>query len=328
MAGSWFDDQDLYGTLHTYHALEKQNPGLDCTLIMGCWNHAPWWDQKTGPWGDVKLPAGKVGDFFRDEVLVSFFNAHLKGRGEFKPPEIQAFESGTNEMRQYSTWPPAEAGEAKFYLGADGKLLDHAPERGCGEFDEFSSDPADPVPFYNQPMRSSWDADYMFYDQRFAAERNDVLHYQSDVLGEDLTLAGPVKVDLYVSTSGTDADWVVKVIDVFPEGEGELAGYQMLVRGDIMRSKFRDSFERPTPLVPGEITHIEFELPDINHTFLAGHRIMIQVQSSWFPLFDRNPQKFVDIYSASADDFTVATHRVYHTAENPSGITVLKLPRD
>jgi putative CocE/NonD family hydrolase len=328
MAGSWFDDQDLYGTLYTYRALERQNPGLDCTLIMGCWNHAPWWDQKTGSWGDVRLPAGKIGDLFRDELLVSFFNAHLKGRGEFKVPKVMAFESGTNVMREYGSWPPENAVEVKFYLGADGKLLDHTPDAGTPQCDEFVSDPANPVPFYNLPMRTSWDADFMFYDQRFAAERSDVLHYQSVALTENLTLAGPVKVDLYVSTTGTDADWIVKIIDVFPEGEGDLAGYQMLVRGDIMRSKFRDSFEKPTPLVPGEITHIEFNLPDINHTFIAGHRIMIQVQSSWFPLFDRNPQQFIDIYSASAEDFKVATHRVYHSAVKPSGISVLRIPRD
>jgi len=326
VAGSWFDDQDLYGTLHTYHALERQNPGLTCTLIMGCWDHAPWWDQKTGPWGDVELPAGEVGDMFRDELLVSFFNHHLKNRGEFKVPEVLAFESGTDVIREYGSWPPADTIEVKFYFGGNDKLLDHTPGPGTSEFDEFISDPNDPVPFYSQPLRS-WEADFMHSDQRFAAERHDVVHFQSEVLADNLTIAGPVKVDLYVSTTGSDADWIVKVIDFFPEGDGQMAGYQMLVRGDVMRSRFRDSFEKPAPLVPGEITQIKFELPDINHTFLAGHKIMIQVQSSWFPLFDRNPQQFVDIYSASAEDFKVATHRVYHTAERPSGISARVVPR-
>ena len=321
VAGSWFDDQDLYGTFHAYYAIERQSPRLDFTLMMGCWNHAPWWDQETGAWGDVELPAGKVGDLFRDEILVKFFRAHLKGEGLFDAPEVLAFESGSNAMREYESWPPDNATETSFYLAGNGRLLDRVPEPDSGEFDEFVSDPDNPVPFYGKPMRSSWDADFMHADQSFAAERDDVLVYESEVLDESITLAGPVSVDLRVSTTGTDADWVVKLIDVYPDGEGELAGYQMLVRGDIFRSKFRNSFEKPEPLVPGEVTRIRFDLQDVNHSFLPGHRIMIQVQSSWFPLFDRNPQQFLDIYSASEEDFKAATHRVYHSPERPSRIT-------
>lgn len=325
IAGSWFDDQDLYGTLHTYRALEQQNPGLSCNLVMGCWNHAPWWEQKTGPWGAVDLPAGTTGDVFRDEILISFFKTHLKQQGDCDLPEVLAFESGTNVMKEYSAWPPPNAIAKDFYFGANGTLPENKPHSFTPQFEEFVSDPNNPILYHDRPLQN-WDADFMHADQRFAHKRDDVLCYEGEVLGENLTFAGPMKVDLYVSTTGTDADWIVKVIDVYPEGSGELAGYQMLVRGDIMRSKFRNSFEKPEPMVPGEITHIEFELPDVNHTFLKGHKIMIQVQSSWFPLFDRNPQQFVNIYSASTEDFKSATHRIYRSKDYPSGISVLIIP--
>jgi putative CocE/NonD family hydrolase len=320
VAGSWFDDQDLYGTLHTYRAIESQNPGLSNTLVMGCWNHANWWKQKTKPWGRAGLPVRETGDHFRETIVLPFFEHHLRGRRSFDPPEAVVFETGTNEWRSYNRWPPERTDRRRLYLGAGGSIGD-TRSGGENDFDLFVSDPADPVPHIPPPI-GGWTAEVMLWDQRFVAGRKDVLVYQGPVLGRDLTAAGPVEVDLYVATTGTDADWVVKLIDVYPDDGGERAGYQMLIRGDIMRGRYRNSYERPEPFEPGRITPVRFTMPDICHTFRAGHRIMVQVHSSWFPMFDRNPQKFVDIFYAGADDFVRATHRVYRTEEYPSNVTI------
>ena len=326
VTGSWFDDQDLYGTLHTYRAIEKQNPDLSSSLVMGVWNHAAWWRQKKKPWGRVGLPVKETGEYFRDEILAPFFRSHLKGEGDFALPEALVIESGTNEWREFDAWPPKQTGPVSFFFGAGGRLLD-TPPTGDGECTRFVSDPADPVPHLPAITIGGWNAAVMHADQRFAAAREDVLVFQGEILEDDITLAGAIEVELHVSTTGTDADWVVKVIDVYPDGAGDLARYQMLVRGDIIRGRFRNSFEDPEPFNPGEVTRVAFTLPDINHTFRRGHRIMVQVQSSWFPMFDRNPQTFVDIYAAEAADFRKATHTVHHSREFPSRITARALPR-
>ncbi len=325
VSGTWFDDQDLYGTLHTYRAIEKQNPGISNTLVMGVWNHASWWDHKKKPWGGTGIPAKETGEFYRDEILAPFLKAHLKGDGKDDLPEALVVESGTNEWREYDKWPPENTEQVSFYLHGDGTVSTEASGKKAPLFSEFVSDPADPVPHLPTPIYG-WTASVMHDDQRFAAERDDVLVYSGEILDEDLTLAGPVEVDLYVSTTGTDADWIVKVIDVYPDDAGDLAGYQMLVRGDIMRGKFRNSFEEPEPFVPGEVTRITFTMPDVNHTFRKGHRLMVQVQSSWFPMFDRNPQTFIDIYHAKEADFRKETHRVYHSPGHPSHVSAGTLP--
>jgi putative CocE/NonD family hydrolase len=259
----------------------------------------------------------------------------LKGEGAPTHPKAWVFETGTNQWRQYDAWPPKDAQPKTLYLHADGRLAFNSPDHGeRGAFDEYLSDSAKPVPYLDK-VNIGMAAEYMVADQRFAAQRPDVLVYTSDVLAEDLTIAGPIRADLHVSTSGTDSDWIVKLIDVYPDDYPDLkpnptgvrmGGYQQLVRGDVMRGKFRDSLEKPKPFTPGEPTRVKFTLQDSYHTFRTGHRIMVQIQSSWFPLVDRNPQTFVDIYGARETDFRKATQRVYRSSELPSNITVLVRP--
>jgi len=262
----------------------------------------------------------------------------LKGKGPLNLSEAAVFETGTDQWRAYDAWPPAEAKERKLFFAANGRLaFDQAPESPDpnGGFEEYVSDPAKPVP-YTMQTTAQYYRDYFVEDQRFAASRPDVLVYSGDALAEDVTMSGPIKAELYVSTTGTDADWVVKVIDVYPDSSSDpktnpanirLGGYQRLVRGDVIRGKFRNSFEKPKPFVPGRVTKVEFELPDVQHAFLKGHRIMVQVQSSWFPLFERNPQTFCDIRKAGEADFRKATHRLFRTRPYPSGITFRVVPK-
>jgi putative CocE/NonD family hydrolase len=325
VVGSWFDDQDLFGTLYTYQAIEKQNPDASVRLVMGPWNHAKWWDQKKEPWGEIGLPVKETGDYYRSEILFPFFNMYLKGEGSIDLPEATVFESGTNTWQEYSQWPIENSVRKNLYFGPRQELSDKKAA-GPKAFDEFVSDPANPVPEIPESKIWGWTAEVMIHDQRFAAEREDVLVYEAGMLQEDLTIVGPIDVNLFVSTTGTDADWVVKLIDVYPADHESLPDYQMLVRGDIMRGKFRNSFEVPEPFEPGAITPVSFSLPDINHTFRKGHKLMVQVQSSWFPMFDRNPQQFLPIFEATAEDFQAATHRLYFGEEYPSGITVHVLP--
>ncbi|MFN0112626.1 MAG: CocE/NonD family hydrolase [Blastocatellia bacterium] len=327
--GGWFDAEDLYGPLHIYQAIEKNNPRTNNNLVMGPWSHGGWARSTGESLGNIRFDA-KTSEWFRENVELKFFNFHLKDKGELKLPEILAFRTGANEWKSYAEWPPKDAQARSLYLQADGKLSFEAPSRPSTEFDEYVSDPAKPVPYSSQTPTSR-NAGYMIEDQRFVAGRPDVLTYQSDVLKDDLTLAGPMMADLFVSTTGTDADFVVKLIDVYPDdapnnsplGEKvKMGGFQMLVRGEVMRGKFRNSFSKPEPFTPGKTAEVKFNLQDVNHTFKAGHKIMVQVQSSWFPLVDRNPQKFVDIYNAADSDFQKATHRIFHSAKQSSHLKV------
>lgn len=246
--------------------------------------------------------------------------------------EMLAYETGSNQWRHYRQWPPADAERRSLYLQADGGLAWSAPSGEGDVYEEYVSDPARPVPYMPSPIEG-WSNGWIPSDQRFAARRPDVLVFQTEELKADLTIAGPIWAELFVSTSGTDADWVVKVIDVYPPDAPRnpqdtwMGDYQMLVRGEVMRGKFRNSFEVPEPFVPGEVAMVRFEMQDINHCFRAGHRIMVQVQSSWFPLVDRNPQTFRDVYSATDEDFQEATHRVYLSADHPSRIEILIVRR-
>jgi putative CocE/NonD family hydrolase len=248
------------------------------------------------------------------------------------------FETGTNVWREYASWPPQQAQNRTLYFSANGKLSWKEPQEEFNTFDEYISDPKKPVPFISY-VATGVPREYMVSDQRFASTRPDVLVYQTDVLEEDVTIAGPVSPRLFVSTSGTDADWVVKLIDVYPDDYPErqaprdrgsdvpppaikMAGYQQLVRGEPLRGKFRHGFEKPMPFAPGKVDTVSYRMPDINHTFRRGHRIMVQVQSSWFPLIDLNPQKFMDIPKANPEDFQKATQRVYRSPGQYSGISV------
>jgi hypothetical protein len=339
--GGWFDAEDLSGPFKTFHAIDEFNPGAVNTLVVGPWTHGGWsiWDGDK--LGDVNF-GSKTGVFFRSQIQFPFFEYYLKGRNGAPLPKAYVFETGSNVWKRYDAWPPKSAEKKTLYFRAGGKLSFDPPTEKAG-VDEYVSDPAHPVPFVNYttdtvPQR------YMDDDQRFAAERPDVLVYETEPLTEDVTLAGPVRPKLRVASTGTDSDFVVKLIDVYPndfpnppsDAAGKrilgaapvlMGGYEQLVRGEPMRAKFRDNWEKPKALTPGKMVEVNAEMPDINHTFRAGHRIMVQVQSSWFPLVDRNPQTFVDIPFAKPEDFKKATESVYRSADAASGVEVLVVPQ-
>jgi hypothetical protein len=324
--GGWFDAEDLFGALNTYKAIESQSPGAYNILVMGPWYHGGWARSTGEALGNVQF-GSKTSEFYRENIELTFFNHYLKDKGELKLPEAYVFETGSNQWRAYGEWPPKNAAPKNLYFSAGGKLSFEAPKE-AGAFDEYISDPAKPVPFINE-IATGMTREYMTGDQRFASRRGDVVAYQTAALTEDVTVAGPVTASLFVSTTGTDSDFVVKLVDVYPDNAPDnspdaravkMGGHEMLVRGEPMRARFRNSFEKPEAMTPGHMTKVEFIMPDVNHTFLKGHRIMVQVQSSWFPLVDRNPQKFVDIYKATEADFQKATQRVYRAGQASSHI--------
>jgi len=314
--GGWFDAEDLFGALNTYKEIEQNSPGANNTLVMGPWFHGGWSRSDGDKLGNVDF-GSKTAVFYRDEIEFPFFNWWLKGKGDPKLPEAYVFETGTNRWRREDAWPPRDAHERTLYLQGDGKLSFDAPQdKG---FDEYVSDPAKPVPFING-QAPGMTREHMVEDQRFASTRTDVLTYRTEILDGDTTFAGPLSASLLVSTSGTDSDFVVKLIDVYPEDYPDpdpnptgvhMGGFQQLIRGEAMRGRFRNSFSKPEPFTPGKTEKVQWTMPDIDHVFRRGHRIMVQVQSTWFPLVDRNPQQFVDIYHATPADFVKATERVY-----------------
>jgi putative CocE/NonD family hydrolase len=318
--GGWFDAEDLQGTLRIYKALEQQNPTTFNVLVMGPWSHGGWAAGSGMSLGGVTF-GSNTSTFYRDNIELPFFNYQLKGKGRLDLPEAYVFETGSNLWQRYDQWPPKGERVESLYLEPDKRLSFTAPENtNTGMYDEYISDPAIPVP-YTDRVSIGMVREYMDGDQRFVSMRPDVLAYQTDVLKEDVEVAGPIGVDLTVSSSGTDSDFVVKLIDVQPDG------HQMLIRGEPFRAKYRNSFSKPEPMKPDTPTTIKYEMPDINHAFLKGHRIMVQVQSSWFPLMDRNPQKFVNIYKATDADFQKATERIYHSDSHVSRLTLPRLVR-
>jgi putative CocE/NonD family hydrolase len=326
--GGWFDAEDLYGTLNTYEAIETQNPqSVKNFLVMGPWSHSQWPFGKANNLGNIYWGLDANEKFIKQEK--AFFDFYLKGEGSPSIAEATIFVTGSNEWRNFDTWPPKNIEEKSLYF-YPGDSASFEKPLVKESYDEYVSDPMNPVP-YTEDVHTNRTTAYMTDDQRFASRRPDVMVYQTDLLNEDITLTGPLTADLFVSTTGTDADYIVKLIDVFTADtkadEGEdikvpLGGYQMLVRGEVFRGKYRNSFEKPEPFVPGQVTEVKYEIPDVAHTFKKGHRIMVQVQNSWFPLVDRNPQKFVNIYKCSDSDFQKATHRIYHDAKYPSHIKV------
>ncbi len=331
IVGGWYDSEDLSGALHTYKEIEKNDADDTNILVMGPWTHGAW---AFPDYNDPSLIPFQEKDkyFFQNEIEYPFFNYYLKGKGELELPEAWVFETGSDQWRAYETWPPTKVKRKELFIHENGELSFDSPVKSKESFDEYISNPHKPVP-YTAPFlsaRSFYNKQYLSEDQRFASTRPDVLVYKGQVVDAALTIVGPVEVELYVSTTGSDADWVVKLIDVYPDtahnrgldpNEIEVGGYQMLIRGDIFRGKYRNSFEYPEAFEPGKVTKVKFILPDVNHTFLKGHQMMIQVQSSWFPLFDRNPQTFTDIYNCEEDAFQSATHRVYHSSEYPTKLT-------
>ncbi|MEM9691111.1 MAG: CocE/NonD family hydrolase [Myxococcota bacterium] len=327
--GGWFDAEDLFGALETYRAFETQSPGAENTLVMGPWKHGAWAREEGDRHGDLNF-GQKTSLYYQEQIELPFFRRHLKGAEGGVPPEALVFETGTNMWHRYGSWPPPGATLTTFYLGPKGTLTRGRPPGAGDLYDSYLSDPSKPVPYHGRPSLKI-DKNYMSADQRFAARRPDVLVFATPELDRDVRFAGPLEAQLWVSTTGTDADFIVKVIDVHPPRKRKgklttLSGYQQLVRGEVMRGKFRDSFETPVPFEPGRPTEVRFALPDVCHSFRAGHRIMIQVQSSWFPLVDRNPQTFTDIYAAKESDFRAATHRIYRSASMPSALRATLLP--
>lgn len=331
--GGWYDAEDLFGPLEVYRNTERLNPGITNVLVMGPWAHGDWGRLDGDKLGDINFRA-KTGEFYREQIELPFFRRFLKGDTNHTPVEAHVFETGTHQWRRFDAWPPKPAAVRTLYFHGGGALNFTHPDGGTDAFDEYVSDPAKPVP-YTMEQANTYPRSYPLHDQRFAASRTDVLVYETEPLEEDLTFAGPLKATLHVSTTGTDSDWVIKLVDVyagdFPDPNPNptrvrMGGYQQLVRGDVFRGKFRNSFEQPEPFEPGRVTKIEFAIPDIFHTFRRGHRVMVQVQSSWFPLVDRNPQTFVNIPSAKPEDFRKATQRVYRAGNTASSLTVQVLP--
>ena len=332
--GGWYDAEDLYGALQIHRETERLNPNTATTLVMGPWAHGGWAGGAGDRLGNVSFGAS-TSKYYRDQIELPFLKHYLKDDPKGELPKAVVFETGTNQWRTYSSWPPKNSQPASLYFNSGGKLTFERPTQEDNAFDEYTSDPNRPVPYIpNIAIRMT--REHMLDDQRFAASRPDVLVYQTDPLAEDVTIAGPISAALHVSTTGTDSDWVVKLIDVysgdFPNPEPNPAGlelgtYQQLIRGEAFRGKFRNSFEKPEPFEPGKVTPINYVMPDAFHTFRRGHRIMIQVQSTWFPLVDRNPQKFCDIYHAKTEDFQKATQRVYRSAQAQSHIELKVLAR-
>jgi hypothetical protein len=340
--GGWFDAEDLSGPFKVFRSIEQNNPGIYNGLVEGPWVHGGWARTDGEHLGSVDF-ASKTALYFRDNIQFPFFEKYLKGKGTGDLPKAYVFETGTNVWRKYSSWPPQNSKTRVLYFQDQGGLSFTAPEAKQEAFDEYVSDPNRPVPFISHTgLRVP--QEYMVGDQRFASTRPDVLVYQTEPLEQDVTISGPVSPRLFVSTTGTDSDFVVKLIDVYPPDYPQppeanagatpphptdvppppiiLAGYQQLLRGWPMRAKFRNSFEKPEPMTPGQVEELDFTAPDINHTFRRNHRIMIQVQSTWFPLIDRNPQTFVNIPDAKPQDFQKATERVYRGKGKSSGVIV------
>lgn len=319
----WFDSEDKYGASHLYHQIEDNSPGATNMIVWGPWLHGGWARMDGDTLGNINFGM-KTSLWYRENVEFKFFNYYLKDNGTMDLKETTAFMTGANEWKQFDAWPPKEAQPARLYLQANGKLSFTPPtEKSGNAYDEYVSDPHHPVPFSNE-ITTAMGHLYMVEDQRFAWTRQDVLTYQTDVLTEDVTIAGRTLVKVFGSTSGTDCDWVVKLIDVFPGDTPDprpnprgvhMGGFQMKVVSDVMRSKFRNSFEKPEPMKPNQVTKVEFELSDKLHRFKKGHKIMVQVQSSWFPLADLNPGKFTDIYTAKESDFQKTTQRVYRSGQ-------------
>jgi uncharacterized protein len=337
--GGWFDAEDLAGPFKVYEAIKHNNPGIYNGLVFGPWVHGGWERYDGSRLGNVTF-GSKTGEFFRTQILFPFFEHYLKDGPDPNLPEAYVFETGADAWHKYPAWPPTNAQNRTLYLRENGGLSFDPPSgsEGSRPYDEYVSDPNRPVPFVGY-YTTDVPQEYMDSDQRFASTRPDVLVYQTPPLNHDVTLAGPVSPRLFVSTSGTDSDFDVKLIDVYPDNYSEpsaeedsgndvppphvtMAGYQQLVRGEPMRGKFRHSFEKPEPFVPGKVEEVNFTMPGIYHTFLHGHRIMVQLQSSWFPLVDRNPQRFLNIPDAKPEDFQKATERIYRGGGQSSGIAV------
>ena len=325
--GGWWDQEDLYGPQATYAALERFDTAGINSIVIGPWSHGQWFQPGGQSLGNLRFGSA-TADSFLLNIQATWFRYWLKGRGEGRFPEALLFDAGVNRWRTFDRWPPREAVVRPLYFRADGRLSLEPPTERAG-FDDYLSDPAHPVPFQPRPTGRFWHR-WMTEDQRFVDNRPDVLTWQTEPLQEDVAIAGTVTARLYASTTGSDADWVVKLIDVYPDSvpeRREMGGYQLMVAGDIMRGRYRRSWERPEAIRPTAVASYTVDLHQQSYTFRRGHRIMVQVQSTWFPLYDRNPQTYVpNIFLAPASAYRAQTHRIYRTSAQPSHVEVMVLP--
>ncbi len=332
VVGGWFDAEDMYGALKTYSSIAAQSPKSDARLVMGPWTHGGWAGPSWTSYGQYHF-GENLNQYFQDEIETKFFNFYLKDKGSFDKSKVTLFETGSNKWKSYDVWPPANSTPVSYYFQPAGKLSTAKPT-GANSSTDYLSDPNKPVPYTGviSPRRNN---EYLVEDQRFAFQRPDVISFETDTLTQDLTLTGEVVANLLVSMTGSDADFVVKLIDVWGENEmipapvgtpnarpTPMGGYQQMVRADVFRGKFRKSFSKPEPFVKDKIEKVSFKLNEVAHTFKKGHRIMVQVQSSWFPLVDRNPQKFGYIPGMDAKDFQKATIRIFHDGKNSSNVVL------
>jgi len=324
----WWDQEDFYGPLKIYELLERHDRANKNFLVIGPWNHGGWSRGEGRKLGRIDF-GSPTAAYYRQEVLARFLAYHLKGKRDLNLPEALTFRTGANQWVRHDTWPPKRnLVVRRLYFQANGKLsFDPPPPTAEPAFDSYISDPASPVPYRPRPieLRSGW-ATWLVEDQRFVHRRPDVLAWESDPLKDDITVSGKIVANLFASTTGTDSDWIVKLINVYPEKyapDPKMGGYQLMIAGDVMRGRYRNSFEKPEPIVPDSVAHYEISFPANDHVFLKGHRIMVQVQSTWFPVIDRNPQRFVpNIFLAQESDFQRATQRVFRSGQYASYIAM------
>lgn len=331
VVGGWWDQEDYYGALKTYEALEKHDQDRKNFVVLGPWNHGGW-NGRARNLGAINF-GSSTGNYFRSQIQAPWFAYYLKGKGNRNEAEAVTFQTGSNKWTSWTHWPPKEAVSRDLFLHSGKKLsFEKSAANSEPESDSYVSDPANPVPYRKRPIQATYDPKgsgwytWLVSDQRFLKDRSDVLSWQSDVLGQDLVVTGDIVAHLFASTTGTDSDWVVKLIDAYPENNPEdptMAGYQLMIVDEIFRGRFRKSFEKPSPITSGSVNEYVIDLHSGNHCFKKGHRVMVQVQSSWFPLYDRNPQKFVaNIFTAQPSDYQIATQRVYESARYPSRVTL------
>jgi putative CocE/NonD family hydrolase len=334
----WWDQEDFYGPVATYENLERSDDKHINYLVIGPWNHGGWAHGKGNSLGEIPF-GSDTAVYFRQKVEAPWFAYWLKDKGSLPLKEALLYQTGSEKWTQFSAWPPKEAQKQELYFHEDGKLSFEPPSTEAADAaDSYVSDPAHPVPYRHRPVDMTYPEDHpgswftwLTQDQRFVDHRPDVLTWETDELKSDVTVAGQVTASLFASTTGSDADWVVKLIDVYPqkdEQDWKLSGYELMISDEIFRGRFRNSFEKPEPITPGAVTPFRIDLHTANHVFKKGHRIMVQVQSTWFPLYDRNPQTFVpNIFEAKPADFQKATQRIYRSRQYPSGVEVSVLPR-
>jgi putative CocE/NonD family hydrolase len=325
----WWDQEDFYGPMKVYELFEKNDPGHLNYLVAGPWNHGGWAGMDGDKLGNIGFDSS-TSKYFRTQVEAPWFAYWLKDKGKRDFPEALVFQTGSNHWEKYESWPPADARKQNLYFRAGGQLSFDAPAEEGEPFDSYISDPAHPVPYRHRPIsptypEGGWPT-WLVEDQRFVDNRPDVLTWQTEPLEQDLKIAGDIMAELYAATSGSDSDWIVKLIDVYPEFNVEdrtLDGYELMIADEILRGRFRASFEHPQAITPGQVASYHIDLHTNDHAFLRGHRIMVQVQSTWFPLYDRNPQTYVEnIFQARASDFREATQKVFRSHGSPSHVVL------